>query len=104
LAFVALVEHRKYPFVGMQFNPEVSAYSIVGGHAKDRRTIRFYRDLVELFLIDDPAKLSTKIDDLPLSIRNMLMYKDIPIHGLKDLDQIYLYRRWASGRDIDLPN
>ena len=104
LNFVALVEHKKYPFVGMQFAPESSAYAISKGHAKDRRTIRLYRDLVSLFLLSDPTTLTFRVDDLPMAAMNLVMNKDIPVHGLLDQDQIYLYRRWASGRDIDMPN
>ena len=103
LNFISLVEHKKYPFIGMQFNPEVSAYMIAGGHAKDKRTLRFYRELIVSFLLDHPSSLTHKIEDLPLTIRNMLMYKDIPVFGLRNQDQIYLYRRWAAGRDIDMP-
>lgn len=104
LQFVALVEHRKYPFVGMQFNPEVSAFYLSGGHAKDSRTLKFYRDLLSKFLTSESSRQIESIDSLPLSVRNLLMYKDIPVYGLKDQSQIFLYRRWAAGRDIDLPN
>lgn len=101
--FVALVEHAQYPFIGMQFNPVTSIFSMEPGHFKDRTSIRFFSQIFTKVIFTDLKEPLKKIDDLPMSIQNLLMYKDVPILGYHNSGQLYIYRRWSSGRDIDLP-
>lgn len=101
--FVALVEHKVYPFVGMQFRPDVIAYKSGDYIVKDRQIVTFYRKLVSRLVFGGRMDNLKSIDELPINIQNLLMYKDSTALGYHATGPIYIYRRWMAGRDIDIP-
>jgi len=101
--FLALVEHKLYPFVGMQFRPGSTAFRTDKNLIKDRRIVSFYRNLISKFIFGGGSSNLKAINDLPMTIQNLLMYKDMPVLGYHNTGHIYIYRRWMAGRDIDIP-
>lgn len=94
--FVALVENKKYPFIGMQFHPEEAIYkkSKVAIN-QERAALKLHRDFLVRYLPAFKASEQQKHpEELPQYVQLNLMWKDIPVVQMGMVGGgLYLYKR-----------
>ena|SRR3990167_1701358 len=91
--FVALVENKDYPFLGMQFHPEEAIFKKAREPINmERTTMALHRNFLAKLL---PASDTSKSpEELPLYIQLNLMWKDIPVVQMGMVNGgLYLYKR-----------
>lgn len=94
--FVALVENKKYPFIGMQFHPEEAIYkkSKVAIN-QERSALTLHRDFLARYLpIYEGSDQQKQPEELPHYVQLNLMWKDIPVVQMGMVaGGLYLYKR-----------
>lgn len=96
---VALVEHKAFPFVGMQFHPEANAFHRYGTHNREKRALRYYRRSLA-GLVQLTAAEAKPIEQLPYFIQSRLLITDVWTRVSLYYENIYMFPRWPEAPSL----
>lgn len=96
---VALIEHKTYPFVGMQFHPEANAFHRYGTHNREKRSLRYHRRSLA-GLVQLAASKAKPIDELPYFVQSRLLITDAWIRVTLYYENIFVFPRWPEAPSL----
>ena len=65
---------------------------------RDRKIVDFHRSIMKSLLDTSQIETIAGIDNLPMSVLNLLTYKDVIEVSFKNMEAVYLYHKWLSGK------
>ena len=95
VTLVALIEHKKYPFIGQQFHPESPLYQIKVKHNREIRSLKYHKLLLGNLLRHSASDIKVLKDLSPMFKAKLLFYR-IPTRVSIVSEDVYLFNRWPS--------
>lgn len=103
IEFVAMVEHKQFPFFGFQFHPEKTQFERLGPNwiKRDPEVVQFVQKLITT-VVDRVRIHELALSEIDSVVRGYFEVYHTPQRGWEDFEQVYIFHQLSLPTQIAL--